>query len=234
MTTGGLTSFAAEGSKVQVLDGNAYIDIPGIASWAESGGDAPTREIVAFEGVASRTGRARPQNIECEVSSYLPHHRAWQIIREAVADAGTLSFQLFTPAAATILAETASGITAALVKDDATVTFAGSSSPDLSTSTFAPGMVLKIKGDTKNYVIQSIVDNSTAVTKVTMEVFEGDAAPGTAVSAEVYSIIIPQLRRGPFAAQIVNADKATLRAEADLAATLTLQPTGLLPEFSIV
>ena len=234
MTTGGLTSFAAEGSKVQVLVGSAYMDIPGIASWAESGGDAPTREIVAFEGVASRTGRARPQNIECEVSSYLPHHIAWQTIREAVNDAGTLSFQLFTPAASTILAETSSGLTVAFTKDDGTATFAGSGSPDLSTSTFAPGMVIKVKGDTKSYVIQSITDDSSSVTKVAIEVLESGIAPASAVSAEVYSIIIPQLRRGPFSAQIVNADKATLRAEADLAATLTLQPTGLLPEFVIV
>ena len=240
---GGLGVIGSESSVLEYQDAaGAWHFVPGVSSWTESGGDAPTRDVVAFEGVGSKTGRQRPQTVECEVAAYMPNHPAWKYMRNAAVAKTvirvrltTLAEELYKQTAGKTLAVPALGVGAYGV-----ATVAGNGDFDPTSSNFAPGMEVVI--GTKRYTIAYIKGINTEAAE---DKLVADATPwylyngtGVAIDAETadpaFSIVIPALRRGPFAAEIVTTDNSTLAAEGDLSSGLTLRPKSLLPEWTVV
>ena len=236
---GGLTVIPGDNSVVSARgsagtqdSGAAFWGVPGITSWAEGGGDTPTRDIVAFEGVSSQSGRARVQTVECEVSAYAPRHRAWRLIRAALVAKSALEFRLKTQRQV-IMAAPPSNVTFA-VSAQGVVTLAGDASDAflnrLKGSEFAPGMVLEIKDGSVNPAFLSIEDIAAEAKASALTV----SAPSGAIAATAaFRITVPSMRRGPFAATVAAADRGTTRAEGDLSAGLSLTPLALLPEYEI-
>ena len=236
---GGLAVVPGDGTFIEVkgkvdgIDSKAnFWRLPGVSSWTEGGGDTPSRDIVAFEGVSSQSGRARAQTIECEVSAYAPRHRAWRLIRAALIASTTLEFKLRTSRQQILSAPPAS-TNLAVAATTGVVTVSGSAKAAFNTrlagSEFAPGMVLEIAesaGAVESLVIEDLSGSGDTIMTV--------SPPKAAIAATAkFRIVIPETVRGPFAASIATADRATTRSEGDLGAGLTLQATGVLPEFTI-
>ena len=237
---GGLAVVPGDGSFIEVKGAVGDIDsggkwwrLPGVSSWTEGGGDTPTRDIVSFEGVSSQSGRARAQTIECEVSAYAPRHRAWRLVRAALIGATTLEFRLRS-ARQVLLSAAPDNVTLAAAKGTGVVTVSGTAkaafNARLAGSEWAPGMVLELAaasgGAPKMLVIEDLGGSGDTIMTV--------SDPGSAIAASgKFRITIPETVRGPFSASIATADRATSRAEGDLGAGLTLQATGVLPEFTI-
>ena len=58
-------------------------------------------------------------------------------------------------------------------------------------------------------------------------------SPGSAEPAAAYTIVIPEYRRGPFAAKVSTAGNMSLASESDLTTTITFASTALLPDVVI-
>ena len=217
------TAHGSEFAKLEYSSdsGLTWIKVPGINSYTESGGEAPERDIVTFDGVAKRSGHPRVPSIELN-ATYSPAHAAWKAMRAASIKGTLLDFQLTTKEE-TMKSITGSANTVAIALTGV-VTFAGAIKP--AVKLLGPGMVIKV-GSSK-YVIDSISDAATPVVMV-------KPAPSTAVAATAtYSIVLPSMRRGPFDARVRLAGNVSLESEGDMTTTLTLAPRVQLSEWSIV
>lgn len=219
----GLSAHGSEFAKLEYSSdmGGTWNEIPGVSGYSESGGEAPERDVVAFGGVAKRTGHPRVPSIEVN-AVYAPAHPAWKAVRKASLGRDLLKFRL-TTAEEDLFSVNSSGNTVAIAATGV-VTFAGTDQPGVSEGLIAPGQVIEVGG--KKYVIDSIDDDGKPVVK---------PAPGSAVSAATnYSIVLPELRCGPFEATVRLAGNVSLETEGDLTTTLMLAPRGPLPEWAIV
>ncbi len=220
----GLTVHGSEFTKFEYSkDGTAWIEIPGVSGYSESGGEAPERDIVAFSGIAKRSGHPRVPSIELQ-AVYQPAHAAWKEIRNASIAGTVLQFRVTTKEDEILPAASSGDNKAGIAQTTGVVTFAGTN-PDLGQAQYGVGQALKIGG--KNYVIDSISDADPAAVKV-------KPAPGVNVEAGYYSIALPALRRGPFPATVRIAGNVSLESEGDMTTTLALAPRGQLPEWTIV
>lgn len=209
------------------VSGSALAIVPGVGSFRETGGDAPTRDVVGFEGTSTLTGRSRVPTVECDVSAYLPHLKAWRDIRQAALDQRALEFRLTTPLDTIFTGD--SDDTLAITMTTGAFVIAevgGDGAPDLLAPQYAPGLCFVTAADVL-YVIESIA------TKLTGTVL---AADGSAPSADVaaapgWKIIRPTLIRGPFAAKVANTDRSQLASESNLLSALRLQPLANLPQW---
>ena len=218
-------SFAAvHGSEFSSVEyssdqGSTWLKIPGIQSYSESGGEAPERDVVGFDGVAKRSGHLRIPTIEMS-AVYSPVHAAWAALRDVALKGALLQFRLTTKKD-DVDSQTGSTNTAAIATTGV-VTFAGNE-PEIEAAGVAPGQVLVV--DSKNYVIDSI----SAAGVITVK-----PAPDSAIAAkENWKIILPSVRR-TFAATVRLADRASLESEGDMTTTLTLAPRAQLPAWEIV
>ncbi len=220
----GLTTHGSEFAKFEYSsDNQVWNEIPGISGYTESGGEAPERDVVAFSGVAKRSGHLRVPSIELQ-AVYQPAHAAWKAMREAAIDGKVLQFRMTTKEE-TFFAIDKTGHTVAIATTGV-VTLAGAVKPDFTEAQYGVGQVIKVGGD--NYVIDSISDDATPEVKV-------KPAPKTAAAAATnYKIVLPSLQRGPFGATVRLADNVSLESEGDMTTTLTLAPRGRLPEWKIV
>ena len=237
---GGLAVVPGDGTYIEVKGKVGDIDskanfwrLPGVSSWTEGGGDTPTRDIVSFEGVSSQSGRARAQTIECEVTAYAPRHRAWRLVRAALIATTTLEFKLRT-ARQVILSAPPENVTLAVAATTGVVTVAGTAkaafNERLQGSEFAPGMVLEIAASSGGAAESLVIEDLSGSGDTIMTV----SAPKSAIAASSkFRVTIPETVRGPFAASVATADRATTRSEGDLGSGLTLQALGVLPEFSV-
>ena len=220
----GLTAHGSEFAKFEYSsDNQVWNEIPGISGYTESGGEAPERDVVAFSGVAKRSGHPRVPSIELQ-AVYQPAHAAWRAMRKASIEGGVLQFRMTTKEES-LFAIDKTGHTVAIAATGV-VTLAGAVKPDFTEAQYGVGQVIKVGGD--NYVIDSISDDASPEVKV-------KPAPDTAVGAATdYKIVLPSLQRGPFGATVRLADNVSLESEGDMTTTLTLAPRGRLPEWKIV
>ena len=241
---GGLLAIPGDGSIVEVqgtaggLDtGGNWWRLPGVAGWSEGGGDTPTRDIVAFEGVSSQSGRVRAQTIECEVTAYAPLHRAWRLVRAALIAKSALTFRLRT-VRSQFYPQTSGGPKLAIAANTGEVTPSNGAGPAnaaallttrLAGSEFAPGMVLEIGSSAGAPAMLTIEDISDAGAMVVSDPAK-PAKVAMITATDKWRITLPETLRGPFSATVSEADRITTRAEGDFAAGLTLAATGVLPE----
>lgn len=208
-------------AKVEVSsDGTTWEKLENVSSYEESGGEKATDTTTVFDGSATAVGQPAAVSIAFE-AVYLPHLPAWRKITDAYNDGESLSVR-FTTQAKTVFGPSPAGSTVAIAATGA-CTFAGNGNADFTSEDYGPGMALVVGG--KRYAITSISD-SGAVKVV---------APASAVAASVYSVEVPSVRRGPFRADLINADKFRASAGDNLTTTVTLQPTSTeLPPLEIV
>jgi len=212
----GLTVHGSENATLELLDGSDWVKIPGMTNYSETGGEAPTREVVAWEGSAQRVGSPRPPTVEFGMTAS-PAHRTWGKLRTAYTSTTSLQFRMTTKEES-VFGPSSSGVTARVAAGGA-VTLAGDGA-DFSSAEYAPGMILKVGA--VNYVIDSI--SSTGEVKVTDE--DGTSATASAAAA-TYQVLIPSLRRS-FTARVSIADRISLENEGNMEATVTLAPIGQL------
>lgn len=219
-----ITVFGSERCKLEIsLADGSFVTVPGVSGYDESGGDAPRRDSITFEGATQLTGHARPAEISFE-GKIIPTHSAWKRLREVFGDGSVIQVRLTTderqildPAGTIAIAS--SGV----------VTLAGNGAPVLKKERFAPGMAFKVGTGqaAKIYTIEVLSDNNVAT------VAPKPAAPVTAT--ETYTIIVPSIRRGPFDATVTLADRVSLQSEGDMETTVQLSPTASqLPEWTAV
>ena len=122
--SGTLPVVSGSGAIVEVNSGSGWWRLPGAGSWTESGGEAPTRDVVAFEAIAQVTGQARAATIALETVSYLARHRAYRAVRKAWQDGSNIQLRLTTPGVLYLSADGLGVATAAVAKDTGIVTFA--------------------------------------------------------------------------------------------------------------
>ena len=220
----GLTAHGSEFARFEYSsDNQVWNEIPGISGYTESGGEAPERDVVAFSGVAKRSGHPRVPSIELQ-AVYQPAHAAWKAMREASIDGEVLKFRMTTKEE-TFFAIDKTGHTVAIAATGV-VTLAGAVKPDFTEAQYGVGQVIKVGGS--SYVIDSISGDTPPVVKV-------KPAPDSAAAAAMdYKVVLPSLQRGPFGATVRLADNVSLESEGDMTTTLTLAPRGRLPEWKIV
>ena len=221
----GVTAFGSEFARLEYSSdsGSTWNKIPGIQGYTESGGEAPERDVVTFDGVGKKSGHPRVPSIEVS-AAYSPAHTAWKAIRQASIKGTLLQFRFTTKKQEPSFTASGNANTVAIATTGV-VTFAGTQKPDFAAGEIGLGMVIEVGTD--NYIIDSI-SGDPIVVKV-------KPAPDSAVSATVsYKIVLPSLRRGPFGATVRLAGNVSLESEGDMTTTLTLAPRAHLPEWSIV
>ena len=242
MSANGILVFPSEACRLQILDstipgadGNGWVDLPGVSSYRETGGEAPSREVVAFEAAASITGRRRPPTIECDVAAYNPHLPVWRKARD-IADNATLASFRFRSKAAILIkppSEAKISITTAGV-----ITITGEGAPDLSEPEYAPGVVIRVGTD--NYILVDkrpgrdndnndfdeirVVDASTGA-------YPNAAVPPSGDPPTMGNVVRPAMIRGPFAAKIGVIDRGQMASESNLVSAIRIQPSAELPKW---
>jgi len=222
----GIAVFPSEETQLQYQKGSEWLTIPGVSSYRETGGDAPTREVVGFEATATLTGRRRVPTVECDVASYSPHTTAWRDIRKASDDQSFLRFRLRMSPATIFSKITGVQFTTSGVGE---VTVTGAGRPDLNSDDYAPGLIFVRDDDSTFYIIDSIVDADTL--KV-VDSGGGVIAANSVSSAEEFSIRRPALIRGPFSAKVATTDRAQIGSESNLITSIRLQPNAELPPWT--
>lgn len=206
--------------EVQIGTSTVWETISGSASVTESGGAAPTTDIVAFEGIARIGGRRRIPEITIEVPAFMPAldvHR--KVERAAVESTGV---RLRYTSEEVVQYAGADGVEAAIATDGV-VTVTGTGAPSLLSDDFGPGTAFRIGSAT--YVIASINDSGVATVA---------PAPTTAVAKTTYTLVIPSVRRGPIVGKFSEAGNISAATESGLASTLTFQPRSQLPAWTVV
>ena len=211
----------------------AWKVIPGPIDYAESGGAAPTRDVVPMStGVGKRVGRARVPTITFNAFQ-VPQHSSWEAMRAAKQNETPLEFrfataeqELFRGGAADTAAITAAG--------EVTLTAgAGGGLPSVDGHAIGPGAAVVIGAE--GYIIEEI-DETVAQTAGGFITVDTETVAGAVlgvIAAAAYKIVIPQVGRPPFRARVIDTDQWSIAAENELQAALMLQPFGQLPKRSL-
>ena len=218
----GITAHGSEFAKLEYSadSGATWNKVPGINGYTESGGEAPERDVVTFDGAAKRSGHPRVPSIEVS-AVYTPAHAAWKALRKASIDGTLLDFRFITKEVPQFTAIGSTNTVA--IAATGVVTFAGTVKPDFQSGKIGLGQVIEVGSGT--YVIDSISDATPPLVKV---------KPATAVTAASgYKIVLPSMRRGPFSSTVRLAGNVSLESEGDMSTTLTLAPIAQLPEWEI-
>lgn len=202
--------------------------IPGVASIAESGSEAPTREVSTLANVIQITGNIRPPTIEITIPAYAPMHDTNRILRDALIDNTTLQFR-YRFEGQVLATVSGAGNTLAIATSGA-VTLAWSDDPlvDFTDEAYGPGIALKpTTGPNANTYF--IVDTISATGALAVR-----PAPSAQVAAAVgYEVSVPPIYRPSFPARVMSFDNADAGSESSLATSLGLAPTAILPRFEV-
>lgn len=213
--------YPTENAIVEVQSGSDWLFIPGTASIAESGSEAPTREVATLVNKIQVVGNVAPPTIEFTISAYTPMHDTNRVLREALINNTILSFRYRF--AGQVLATPASGRMAAIATSGA-VTFSGTGTAiDFTGEAYGPGISLKI-GNTW-HVVDSIHPTTGALTV--------KPAPGSQIAAAAFTVEVPPIFRPAFPARVMSFDNVDAGSESSLATSLGIAPTSILPRFQM-
>ena len=215
----GLVTYPSENVKVEVSsDGTMWAEVPGISDYTESGGEAPTREVVAFQGTKQSVGKPRPQTIELTATAPVLLHPTWKLITNAYRNNLTINVRVDFPDQ--ILRSISPSGTTAAISAAGAVTFAGpdESRPDFTKDDFNVGDAIRI-GNVDYLVVSAATATSVMV-----------VAPSSGITATVYSIVTPPIRIGPYLARVSTAGNRSLASESDLSTSVSLAAISPLPD----
>lgn len=229
----GLVAHGSELAKVEysIDNGVSWRILPGCSSYSETGGEAPERDVIAFEGATKLTGTPRVPSVD--ISAVIaPLHPSWRQMRAFMLDKSSALFRLVTKSRTAWAALAGAGNTAAVAIAGA-VTFAkaqGGKVPNLVDARYGPGQVLTIGA--KTFVIDTISGSPPAM--VVQAYAAGVVAPVAAatVAAVGYTISVPALKR-EFEALVRLTSRGSLESESQLTSPLNLAPLAELPDWSI-
>ena len=201
--------------EVSVDGGKTWLEIHYSGDISSTGGAAPSTDVITFKGVGQISGRPRPGTLSIALPSYAPNLNVNKQLR-GLANNQTVGQFRFTTQRSPI------GSGMAAIATTGVVTFDPSATPD----GVLPGTTITIAGTT--YTIDRIykADQSDEVA-----VFP---APAAAVTKGAYTINIPSLRLGPFAARVSEQGNFDLAVESNLTGSLTITPLGIVPAWTIV
>jgi len=215
-TEGATIEFQAQGT-------TEWITMPGVASISESGNEAPSREVATLQNVVQQSGNVRPPSIEFAIAAYAPLHDSNRVLRDALVNNKTLSFR-YTFLGQTLATVAGAGNTMGIATNG-DMTFAGTTTVDFTDEAYGPGLALKPAGGNNYYIIYTISSSGDVVVK---------PAPSSPVAAVVgYTVEIPSIRRPSFPARVTAWDNLDAGSEAQLATTLSIAPTAVLPSMEV-
>ena len=207
-------------AELHVQDGSDWLQVPGVGDVSLSGGAAAVNEISHFQGQVQVTGFRGLGTVAVTLSVYNPQHPANRRIR-AIADSGESGLWRVSTKAESLLAQTQSGVTVAIAKDTGAVTFAGTQ-PSFS---WQPGQVIKAGSD--GYIVEAIGSDGKATVARDLD---GDG-PASALSASVYSVVVPKMQV-EFSAAISESDSFSLTSDNLLSGNFTLVPSVRIPDWT--
>ena len=223
----GVVVYGTEFSQVRVRfvnDGDVdlravWYKIPQASSYAEEGGEAPTREAPTFDGVGQRSGNLRLPTIS--IAAVYPLFD-WVIskVEDAALSKEVVDIEFATRSDEIVIQEGGAADTAAISASGA-VTLAGAllNANVKANNRIQPGLALKIGA---NYYRIVSVDGATGAITV--------PKPAGAVVATKFSIILPQVSRGPVGCEITVAGRISAEAESNITTAIGLAPVGQLPK----
>ena len=152
----GLIAHGSELAKVEYSNDNGanWIRIPGCNSYAETGGEAPERDVVAFEGSSKLSGATRVPSVDVN-GIYTPLHPAWRQMRALMISKESALFRLVTKER---VSWKANANVEAAIDAGGVVAFSGAGeAPNLSDPRFGSGQVLRMPGnDPLDFVVDEI------------------------------------------------------------------------------
>ena len=256
---GGLTLHSGELSRMYYsLDSGAnFYELPGVMSYAESGGAAPVRQPKTFTGVGQRRGLVSPQAVAVQ-AYYAPIHAGWEAMLELVLSGETVEFKMETPQIVLIELATPDddvGPSVSIAVNGLVSVIKGSDAgafdvPNLD-DRYASGQVLNLATPAATFLLSNgerMEFPGAGVTNYkidTIDLSKSDLhealtvrpAPAAAVVAgsegNQFAVQVPALRR-QFRAFVTNCDVSSLQSEGDLSAPLELASTGRLPAWQAV
>jgi len=200
--------------------GGNWMFLPGVASISETGSEAPTREVSTFSAKVQIVGNVSPPTIEFSIAGFTPLHRTTKILRDARDDNSLISFRYRFEGRT--LDSSGTGNTASIATSGAvTFSWQDSDNPtvDFTEEHIGPGAAIKIGA---NY---HIIDTISATGVVTVY-----PAPSAQVAAAVFTVEVPPLYRPAFPARVMTFDDTDAGSESQLATTLSIAPTAVLPQ----
>ena len=227
MATDGLVIISSINSNLEFsTDGGAtWKELPFAGDIEASGGEAPTSEVATFKRVGTTVGHDRVPSLEVTVPSYIPHHSSWRGLAASGKAGDPVNVRITTRERQ--LATSGVGNTAAIaatgtVTLSPTVVATPGHSIDWRSDLYGVGLGIKLGAAV--YTVDTIS---------AMGVLTVDPVPGAAVAAAVYSVVGPSLRLGPILARIVGLAQFSMPAEGALNKSVTIQPLGQLPDWSV-
>lgn len=226
----GLNTTPSENCELEYrVPGGNWIKVPGVGSFTESGGEAPTREVVAFEGAVTEVGVSRPPTVECAIPVFNPQHTSFRELRGYRISRTSLEFRFITKPE---LLYSSDPVTLAVaVTGVGTIAAVTTANPDPFKSgtkprdeNDLPGALVRI-GATDLilfFISSSGVPNFRRA--------DNGNIPSAAIVASIFEIYKPSLVR-QFVGKVALSDRATMSAESRLESTLRLQPNGELPDW---
>lgn len=220
-----------ENARVEIQQPSGWLDIPGVASVSESGGDAPTRTVATFQNTIQHVGNVQPPSISISVAGYAPLHPTYKIVDDAKRENRHLTFR-YTFAETEVRPTTPAGATAAIAQSTGVVTLTDVDGQiDFTTEELGRGMALKMgTGASARYFVIRTISDTGALTVIDAATL---AAPTAQVAAGVYSVVVPPMRRGAFSARIMTAFNLEAASESDLSTTIEIQPIAILPAWEL-
>lgn len=224
MGQGSVTTFSAGNSKLEVsIDGKqSFVEIPYVGDVECPESPAPTSEVVTYKGIASVVGAERIPPMNIALPSYAPHLAIFADLR-IQRDAKNSIWWRFTTSENSLL-ETAAPNTAAL-SAAGVVTLVGDPANFLGDD-YGVGLALEIAGT--KYILDEIDPAGQATVRNVDR-----SAVSAPVAAEVYRVIKPSLRQ-EFLGQIQASAGWSLPADAQLTASMTIQPNSMPPQFIVI
>lgn len=208
--------FKSDGTRVEYKKPSetAWSFIPGVGDITLSGGEPPSNEVNTFQASFRTFGRSTPPSITMTLPGISLSHKSYTDLVEAQTGGSELQFRWGQPEVV-LFGPTASGITIAIATDGSiTIAGAATSHPNLvSQSGVGPGTAIKV--GTAYYVIDTIPENGLLTGATLVE------NPSSAVSASVYSLVVPPVRQPSFSAT-VSAVNVTRSAGNSASGSLTL------------
>ena len=225
MAQDGLTIISSINSSLEFSTdgGTTWKELPFAGDIEASGGEAPTSEVATFKRVGTTVGHDRVPSLEVTVPAYIPHHSSWRNLAAEGKAGNPVNVRITTRER--LLAASGMGNTAALATTGIVTlspTVIGGHSIDWRSDLYGVGLGLKYAAAV--YTVDTI--SLAGVLTV-------DPAPAAAVAAAVYSVVGPSLRLGPILARIVGLAQFSMPAEGALNKSVTIQPLGQLPDWSV-
>jgi len=227
------TPMSADKIRVEYKRGTGdWTLIPGSASIRSGGGEAPSNTQNLFEGPYVSYGQPTPPTFTITLPGVQLLHQSVEDIEEMLASGEVFQIRWRKDDEIVLFPVTGTGVTIAIAATSGAITAVGTGHPNFATlAAIGPGAALKISGDEtsgiQNYRIINAVGSGGAPADVTIK-----NIPSAAVTAAVYSVVVPPWHRPGFSAKVSGWESGGEAASA-MDATLTVGALASPPRIRV-